>query len=714
MAPQRLRALQPAQPSSSSTASPSSSASQPLPSLNRKAGYVPACEPCRKRKKKCDRSRPDCSKCIEKGLECSYLDVTSESPIIASQLERLVSLNNSPRAILDLLTTLPYFDALELFHMLRQMPRATETSTSITEAPSPFPQHNLIGSLLPASNPLEQELMVRHTIAYPIILPLAIGSPPFEELLTSRRPGMTATQVLRDATSPSSADMMLSDDEELGDDDALVEFCKGLPHLIQSHIEYLQKVDLTLWMNLPIPNQTAVRVMALYLNNDYPVLPVFYADLFLHDLSQNRPYFCSALLISALLSWACQACTCIDPEIASWSSFFFQDALTRWNDLNLDESITIASLSALQLMCMTAIAHGRDDLGLKFLQKGLELGQKMGVLNVELDAQSHRPQWLHGYPDWRKAASYAAWGAYNLASHGDSMISLHYHIVEVNTAPGIELPGDIDQVLAAEEDTLTTPSVNGEAFKASCRLWMMFSSIAKTYYREGIAMSDIASVEFAERVYQQLLAWANELPLELTRLPGSSHSVYMLHIFFHAIITDLFRPLLQGELASAPLRTFKANNATPQTVYNASIRQMKRLLLSHRSEMGPEALSIFWQSCVIYVANAVIHGGDDQDERQFFVQLCLSGMQELFLSYRVSGIMVKGIAAMAIGSGALEKSQVAELRHQLEETARRYETDEAEQVVSWVLDLDLAVTDLAGAQGGKLADDFDSIGGVIG
>ncbi|KAF5668659.1 nitrate assimilation regulatory nira [Fusarium heterosporum] len=694
MAPQRLRALQPAEPSPSSTASPSSSASQPLPPLNRKAGYVPACEPCRKRKKKhagCDRRRPDCSTCTERGLECFYLNVTSESPIIASQLERLASLNNDPRAILDLLTTLPYFDALELFNALREMPRGMETSASIIEAPSSSPQHNLIGSLLPASNLLEQELMVRHPIAYPILLPVVIGSPSFEDLLTSRRPGMTATQVLRDTTSPSSADMMLSDDEELGDDDTLVEFCRRLPHLTQSHVEYLQKVDLTLWMDLLIPNQTAVRVIALYLNNDYPVLPLFHADLFLHDLSQNRPYFCSALLISALLGWACQACTCIDPEIASWSVFLFQDAQTRWDQLDLEKSITITSLSALQFMCMTAIAHGRDDLGLNFLRKGLELGQKMGILNVELDAQSLPPQWLNGYPDWRGAASYAAWGAYNLAS----MVSLHYHTVEVITAPRLELPGDIDQMLAAEEDRSSTPSVISEAFKASCKLWMIFSPIAKSYYREGIAISGPASVEFAEKVYRQLLAWANELPLELTRRPGSSHSVYMLHIFFHAIVTDLFRPLLHTESWSAPLRTFKADNATPQTVYSASTRQMKRLLLSHRSEMGPETLSIFWQSCVIYVANAVIHGGDDQNERKFFVQLCLTGLQELFLSYQVSGIIVKGIAGMAIRSGALDKSQVAGTRHRLEETARRYETDKAEKV------------------GGKLADDFDSIGGAM-
>jgi hypothetical protein len=116
---------------------------------------------------------------------------------------------------------------------------------------------------------------------------------------------MTTTQVDNNTASPSLSEIMLTDDEELGEDDTLLKFCKELPHLTQLHIEYLQKVDITSWIELPGPNQTAVRAIALYLNNDYPVLPLFHADLFLRDLSQKRPYFCSALLISALLGWAC-------------------------------------------------------------------------------------------------------------------------------------------------------------------------------------------------------------------------------------------------------------------------------------------------------------------------------------------------------------------------------------------------------------------------
>lgn len=147
-------------------------------------------------------------------------------------------------------------------------------------------------------------------------------------------------------------------------------------------------------------------------------------------------------------------------------------------------------------------------------------------------------------------------------------------------------------------------------------------------------------------------------------------------------------------------------------MYYASIRQLKRLLLSRRLEMGPEALSIFCQSCIIYVANAIIHGEDDQEEMHFFIHLCLAGLQELFLSYRVSGTVVKGIAAMAIGKGILEESQASQIRVRLGEIGQHRELGEkgSEVMASWILDLDLAVTDLVQAQGGKLAERFDGMG----
>lgn len=90
------------------------------------------------------------------------------------------------------------------------------------------------------------------------------------------------------------------------------------------------------------------------------------------------------------------------------------------------------------------------------------------------------------------------------------------------------MPGDIDDILAAEEHELSPPSVNDNIFKASCKLWMIFNAVAKSYYSQGIDMSKQVALDYAEKTYRQLLSWADELPLELVRQLDSSHAVHML------------------------------------------------------------------------------------------------------------------------------------------------------------------------------------------
>lgn len=186
----------------------------------------------------------------------------------------------------------------------------------------------------------------------------------------------------------------------------------------------------------------------------------------------------------------------------------------------------------------------------------------------------------------------------------------------------------------------------------------------------------------------------------------------MFSIFFHAIITDLFRPFLQSpDRSSASMRTFAASRANPQAVYHASIRQMKRLLLSYRLEFQLEALSVLWQTGVIYVANATMRADyHNRDEMQFFVNLCVAGLEELFMSYKVFGSITKGIIKMAIRQGSIEQTQVRRVRRRLRETEQRFLVDGRstdEMMAMWMVDLDLAVTNPLGAQGGRLAKEFD-------
>jgi hypothetical protein len=74
------------------------------------------------------------------------------------------------------------------------------------------------------------------------------------------------------------------------------------------------------------------------------------------------------------------------------------------------------------------------------------------------------------------------------------------------------MPGDIDIALAAGDEVPVSLPERIEVFRAMCKLWTIFASIAKIYYGPD----------------RQLLTWADELPLGLVRQPGSSPAIYLM------------------------------------------------------------------------------------------------------------------------------------------------------------------------------------------
>jgi len=67
----------------------------------------------------------------------------------------------------------------------------------------------------------------------------------------------------------------------------------------------LSRIDIGQWTGIPITSELAAHVISLYLEIDYPVLPLFNADAFLGDLIGGENNFCSGFLVSALLAWSC-------------------------------------------------------------------------------------------------------------------------------------------------------------------------------------------------------------------------------------------------------------------------------------------------------------------------------------------------------------------------------------------------------------------------
>ena len=110
----------------------------------------------------------------------------------------------------------------------------------------------------------------------------------------------------------------------------------------------------------------------------------------------------------------------------------------------------------------------------------------------------------------------------------------------------------------------------------------------------------------------------------------------------HCVILDLFRPFVRGHNdGKYRLKTFSASNNFPACAMAASVKQLKRLVVDYRTNYGTSTYSILWHTGLLYLANAVLHGEEDPEERLYFL-LCITAtnLYDVRTGYRRSSCRV--------------------------------------------------------------------------
>jgi hypothetical protein len=189
------------------------------------------------------------------------------------------------------------------------------------------------------------------------------------------------------------------------------------------------------------------------------------------------------------------------------------------------------------------------------------------------------------------------------------------------------------------------------------------------------------------------------------------------------MVADLFRPLLNSPWRATALRSFTSRLATPETIYAASINQLKRLLLNYciRCQLG--LFSIFYHTAILYVVNALIHeaktaaahdsGTTISAEWRFYLDLCIAGCRAHSGSYRALGSVARGILTMAVRHGIIPLRKAVHVADELQELRRR-QNDAVEELGDlahggWIIDQDLSMTDPGAAVGVNLAEQFGEL-----
>ncbi|KAH7157455.1 N-terminal fungal transcription regulatory domain-containing protein [Dactylonectria estremocensis] len=682
----------------------------------RRVGTTGACHGCRCRKIRCDGQKPSCQSCLSREEECRYNDDLNQTDgVLVVETIRLLN-DRAPEAAANALAALRGVDnAASILSHLRS---GDGIDSALTQPYS---------GLVPTNgNPLyvlqvALELQIQHPFIYPALLPIDVENPGKElRRLVQSCDG--------DVSSPRGFNKTLTHKDRPSHEKNAIYHVRAelsmasqsLPSTVQSaatpdrlslepqptlYGHRLRGPILGFWTNIPISDEMASQALSLYFKTDHPLLGPFHAEFFIRDLVAHKGAYCSSLLVNALMYWVCQMYSTISPEASDLVDAFCTEAETLWErDCAVPSTVNMA---AALFLSFGHLVQGRNGDVLVYISEAVRMGKELGLLGVEHAVAKATAEKMTA--EQLKAASHTTWGVFNW----NMLMALFYYQSAIDHPlfpPHLSIPEDDDDVLdkglSPGVESVSPPRYVGSTFPTICRFWRIMHGVAIAYRRERPApLHNPVSLEFAEFKFRELLAWADNLPPHLARSEQNAHDVVVFHIWLHAAIIDIFRPFLcRPGQAKHKLRTFSSPICSPDDVCTASLDQLKRLIIVYRLNHESSAFTIVWHTAMLYVANAVLRGPDD-DHWLFYFLLCIYGYQTLGRRYPVGLAIVRALLSMAMRNGYMSSKSAREIWSEMSGKCPRRVPQQIH--ASLMADLDLAMSKPNAATVEKLAEAFE-------
>ncbi|KAL7933902.1 N-terminal fungal transcription regulatory domain-containing protein [Trichoderma chlorosporum] len=664
-------------PSSSRAASGAEETSTSSQEFKRRRNSVAvACNACRRKKIRCDGMRPSCSACRGVAIQCTYRDDYKLTPESQKLLVEVIRLLNA----------LPERETIRMLHSLKS---ETDAAVILSTLRGGVPVNRRPSELRNAVTIMDNsfqalELESQNPNAYPFlppIVPQTLSREAYRQLTT---------------TGSQSAATLASPQPVLWDADPTAS------SLCDSR---LYQLNISHWTNIPISNEAAARAISLYLETDHPLLGYFDPDLFVSDLIDLKHDYCSPMLVNALLYWACQMYGAVDPSIDTHAATFCAEAESIWKTEK--ESDSILNLIAALFLSLGYLGQGRDHAVLSYTSQATKMAMRLGFFGIQDDG---RAKLKLGKMKTEEASTYlhAAWGSFNWIS----LMSLFYRqpgllgprYPPYLPIPGLEHYGGADRAMSPESLSLTPHSqYMGGVFPYLCKFWSIMFEVSLAYDDGQSPLNGLGTLQFAEYKFRELLAWSNALPSHLLRVDHNPHYVQVLHIWFHTAVLCLFKPCIQ-ELGLHRLRALPRSISSPETVYTASIAQLKQLVLNYRLHFMSSTYTVLWHTALIYLANEILSTPKDEDWFFYFL-LCVYGYERLRRSWRVTASISRALLSMALRKGDITSGTARRILKDLQ--SDKFYRKFGEIRATFMADLDLAESDPSSATVEKQAEDFE-------
>ncbi|KAK4161409.1 hypothetical protein QBC43DRAFT_291885 [Cladorrhinum sp. PSN259] len=710
-----------------------------------------ACIPCRTKKIKCSSGQP-CRQCISRDkapADCIYALAPEESLRLDNErLEKLVrelqerlaevqsrAIDIAHLSTLEPVSPQPFADLLPSEHdgygSLVFPTRTTHPLFLSTASPSPastgsgidLPQTvspNLLlssstkppPSVLPllstSLSRLDREVMLLPLPQNSLAYELSIRYPSVCPALTPPDGELLGLQVLFDATLvESQIDLIHS----------MKPPAIGLGmRLCDQRLGGLELFDR--WTNVAIDHGLAAELISRYLETDHPILGPFDADLFLNDLVTSGTDYCSPLLVSAILSWACQAYADQYPDLhlQDFAVLFNSEAQHLfWQPENLHH---ITSVSAAVFLEVCANSSGRIEEGAKYKAAGLAISEELGLLGGLVPVEQQEQLWTTFTTDQLRARSHAAWGLFALRIHFD----LLHCSCSVPGPPSVPLLGR-DTYTGADglPKSLLYPLHVGPSFVADHELAVLIHEATKKMYGDtGNRKQHILSLEQVESLFRRFLAWSSAIPLECARGDRNTPAILRMHMHFHGAVIALFQPFVSGPLQRLRLQTFITKGSVMCT-FNSSVDQLKRLVMIYRRTFEKQAHDTYLiMFGPLILASVLCQLGPSKErndvlERRHYFAVCVGGMLNWLSRFSVMKTIILGLISVGLSTQTITTEYAKTVMAEVSQRRGWQDLlgDESPGTCEVVVDFQLALIDRLSATAGKASEKLRDINDLI-
>ncbi|KAI1050293.1 hypothetical protein LB506_001903 [Fusarium annulatum] len=352
----------------------------PTPAPKRRAVAV-ACDSCRGRKVRCTGEFPTCVACQRRGGECRYADIANDREMHSNQLKKRVKeLEDENRGFRTLFETLRRPGGRTNQEILQRIQAGDDIGTVIERAQdlsykgkrnrSPSP------SLMAKQRPSEWTTFRGILPETPIASPAAVYATVLP-IPASPSPPPLHSPPIDTPSSPKDAILgLLTLSQDKKPDLVLLNEARPKEHCDLR----LNDLSVSFWTRVPISDRSASTLISAFLETDNSAVGFIDKDLFLTDLVQHNPTFCSAFLVNSILYLACFAHTASDGRAATLAHSFFNDAERLYRAERLSDSLT--TLAAINIFSLGCFSHGNDNLGQDLLLSGRQMGKLFPLIPV--------------------------------------------------------------------------------------------------------------------------------------------------------------------------------------------------------------------------------------------------------------------------------------------------------------------------------------------